>query len=380
MTWKQYAEELERNLKLLHTKLHEGSYRARPSRRVFIPKPDGSQRPLRIASLEDKIVQRAVVEVLNAIYEMDFLGFSYGFRPGRGQHMALDALATGIRRKKVNWVLRCRHSWILRCHRPRMAAADARGPGSRSTTPSTHPQVAEGGSRRGRDQDTDREGKPAGRYDLAVVGERLPSLRLRSVGGPMAASTCARRCNRRALCRRLCVGFSVRGRCASALGRACSPYGKVWLGTPSRQDSLDALASIQCKERGEGKPGTFDFLGFTHICGRAREGRFKLVRRTSRKRMALRLKAIRGALLRWRHLPVPVQGAWIRRVVRGYFAYHAIPTNGHRLQVFRDEVTKAWLHALRRRSQRHRMTWSRMHSLAERWIPRPRILHPASLA
>jgi len=105
VTWEQYGEQLEDRLHDLHDRLHKGAYRAKPSRRVYIPKADGSMRPLGIAALEDKIVQRAVTEVMNAIYELDFLGFSYGFRPGRGQHDALDALATGITTRKVKWVL-----------------------------------------------------------------------------------------------------------------------------------------------------------------------------------------------------------------------------------------------------------------------------------
>src|SRR6266508_1408609 len=105
VTWADYGEDLERNLQDLHRRVHSGAYRARPSRRVYIPKADGRQRPLGIAALEDKILQRAVVEVLNAIYEVDFLGFSYGFRPGRSPHHGLDALTVGITSKKVNWVL-----------------------------------------------------------------------------------------------------------------------------------------------------------------------------------------------------------------------------------------------------------------------------------
>ncbi len=105
VTWEDYGQDLEENLRDLHARVHRGGYRARPSRRVFIPKPDGRQRPLGVASLEDKVLQRAVVEVLNSVYETDFLGFSYGFRPGRSPHQALDALAFGIQRKRVNWVL-----------------------------------------------------------------------------------------------------------------------------------------------------------------------------------------------------------------------------------------------------------------------------------
>lgn len=379
VTWKQYAEGLEDNLRDLHGRLHRGAYRAKPSRRVFIPKPDGTQRPLGIASLEDKIVQRAVVEVLNAIYEVDFLGFSYGFRPGRSQHMALDALATGIRRKKVNWVLDADirgffdaidHEWLRRMLEHRIA--DRRL--LRLIDKWLKAGVIEDGV-----ETWTTVGSPQG----ATISPLLANVFLHYVFDLWVAQWRRRHAHGEMIVVRYAddtvLGFQYEGdarRFWAELGGRMAKFGLELHPTKTRLLRFGTLASLQCRERGERKPGTFDFLGFTHICGKTKKGRFKLVRLTSRKRMAVRLKAIRVALHDGRHLPIPVQGAWIRRVVAGYFRYHAVPTNGHRLQVFHGEVVKAWLRALRRRSQRHRMTWNRILVLAERWIPRPRILHP----
>jgi group II intron reverse transcriptase/maturase len=379
VTWEQYSEGLEDNLRDLHGRLHRGGYRAKPSRRVFIAKPDGTQRPLGIASLEDKVVQRAVVEVLNAIYEVDFLGFSYGFRPGRSQHMALDALATGIRRKKVNWVLDADirgffdaidHGWLRQMLEHRIA--DRRL--LRLIYKWLNAGVIEDGVKT-----WTTTGSPQG----ATISPLLANIFLHYVFDLWVAQWRRQHARGEMIVVRYAddtvLGFQYEDdarRFWAELGSRMSKFGLELHPIKTRLLRFGTLASLQCRERGERKPGTFDFLGFTHACGKTRGGRFKLVRLTSRKRMAARVRAIRVALHRGRHRPVPVQGAWLRRVVTGYFAYHAIPTNGHRLQVFRDEVTKAWLHALRRRSQRHRMPWSRMHSLAERWIPRPRILHP----
>jgi group II intron reverse transcriptase/maturase len=379
VTWKQYAEGLEENLVDLHARLHRGAYRAKPSRRVFIPKSDGCQRPLGIASLEDKIVQRAVVEVLNAIYEVDFLGFSYGFRPGRSQHMALDALASAVRRKKVNWVLDADirgffdaidHGWLRRMLEHRIA--------DRRLLRLIHKWVRAGVIEDGVKTQMD-SGSPQG----ATISPLLANVFLHYVFDLWVAQWRRRHARGDMFVVRYAddtvLGFQYEDdarRFWAELVDRMAKFGLELHPNKTRLMRFGTLASRQCKERGEGKPGTFDFLGFTHICGKTRKGRFKLVRLTSRKRMAARLRAIRAALHRQRHLPVPAQGAWLRRVVVGYFAYHAVPTNGPRLYAFRDEVTKAWKRALQRRSQRHRLRWRRMHHLAERWIPRPRILHP----
>ncbi len=128
--------------------------------------------------------------------------------------------------------------------------------------------------------------------------------------------------------------------------------------------------------RGEGKPETFNFLGLTHICERNERGQYVLVRHTMRKRMTAKLHDVKAELRRRRHRPIPEQGAWIASVVRGFFAYHAVPTNVYALNAFRREVEKLWRKSLRRRGQKDRTNWTRMHLLTQRWVPRARILHP----
>lgn len=379
VTWEQYHAELEKNLQSLHGRLHRGAYRAKPSRRVFIPKADGRQRPLGIAALEDKIVQKAVAEVLNAIYEEDFLGFSYGFRPGRSQHHALDALAVGILRKKVNWVFDADirgfydaidHEWLVRFLEHRIA--DRRI--VRLIQKWLRAGVLQDGAKV-----VDRVGTPQG----ATISPLLANIYLHYVFDLWTEQWRKRHARGDVIVIRyaddLVLGFQDRGdaeRYRTALAERLRQFGLTLHPDKTRLVRFGTLAARQRAERGEGKPETFEFLGFAHICGRSRAGRFLLLRRTSKKRMRATLRAIRQELLGRRHLPIPVQGAWLGRVVQGYYAYHAVPTNIERLDAFRTEVTRAWLHALRRRSQRHRMTWDRMQTLANRWIPRPRGYHP----
>jgi len=178
LSWKTYSAELEGNLRRLHQRLQRGSYRPVPARRVYIPKADGRQRPLGIAALEDKILQSALCEVLNAIYETDFVGFSYGFRPGRNQHQALDAIVVGIRYKKVNWVAGCGHTWILRHHRPPMAAEVSPASDWGSARDATDRKVAQSGSNgRGR-MESQRRRHAARGDDLALASQHIPALRI----------------------------------------------------------------------------------------------------------------------------------------------------------------------------------------------------------
>lgn len=379
VTWDTYGVELEANLRTLHVRVHGGAYRASPSRRVMIPKPDGGERPLGIATLEDKIVQRAVADVLNAVYETDFLGFSYGFRPGRNQHQALDALAVGILRKKVNWVLdvdirgffdAMDHGWMRRFVEHRIA--DKRVVDlvqkwlEAGVLADDHVVITERGSPQG-----------------ATISPLLSNVYLHYVFDLWAARWRRREANGDMIVVRyaddIVVGFQHEAdarRFQDELGTRVATFGLELHADKTRLVRFGKLATRQRAERGEGKPETFEFLGFTHVCGKSRAGRFVLFRHTSKKRMRRRLREVRDELMRRRHLPIPEQGSWISQVVRGYFAYHAVPTNAERLQIFRREITRAWLHALRRRSQRHRLTWERMSALEERWIPRARVLHP----
>ena len=379
VTWKQYQQDLEANLQDLHARLHRGAYRAKPSRRVFIPKADGRQRPLGIASMEDKIVQRAVVEVLNAIYEEDFLGFSYGFRPRRSQHQALDALAVALRGKRVNWVLDADirgffdaidHEWLERFVGHRIADPRVQ----RLIAKWLRAGVLEEGKKV-----VSEKGSPQG----ATVSPLLANIYLHYSFDLWAEQWRRRHARGDMIIVRyaddLVLGFEHEAdarRFWEELRQRLAQFGLELHPDKTRLIEFGRFVDRDRRRRGQGKPETFDFLGFTHICGRTKKGWFMVVRRTSKKRMAATLKALRRMLMRMRHAPVPMQGAWLRRVLQGYFNYHAIRTNLRRLRSFRTQVERAWMHALRRRGERHRMSWARMGLLIERWLPPVRALHP----
>jgi group II intron reverse transcriptase/maturase len=379
VTWDAYGQDLEARLADLHARVHRGVYRAKPSRRVYIPKPDGRQRPLGIAALEDKILQRAVVEVLNAIYEVDFLGFSYGFRPGRSQHHALDAIGTAITCKKVNWVLDADirgffdtidHGWLVKFVAHRI--------GDKRILRLIQKWLAAGVLEDGKWSSTE-EGTPQG----ATISPLLANVYLHYVFDLWVQQWRTRSARGAVYVVRyaddIVLGFQREDdavRFQAEQRQRLEHFGLELHPEKTRLLRFGRFAESSRRERGQGRPETFNFLGLTHICGRSRSGQFLLLRVTVKDRMRAKLKEIRADLLRRRHLPVPVQGEWLAAVVRGYFAYHAVPTNMQRMKSFCFEVTSSWLHALRRRSQRSRMTWERMHRLAERWIPAPRVLHP----
>ena len=379
VTWEQYGAGLEENLRDLHMRLHRGAYRAKPSRRAYIPKADGRQRPLGIAALEDKIVQRAMVEVMNAIYEVDFLGFSHGFRPGRSQHNALDALAVGILRKKVNWVLDADirgffdaidHEWLMKFVGHRIA--DQRV--LRLIQKWMNAGVLEDGK-----WTACKEGTPQG----ATVSPLLANLYLHHVLDLWVQSWRRRQARGDVVIVRYAddfvVGFQYPEdalRFLDALKERLRRFSLELHPDKTRLIEFGRYAVERRESVGKGRPETFDFLGFTHICARTRAGEFLLERRTMKKRMRAKLGEVKTETMRRRHLSVRKQGEWLGGVVRGYFAYHAVPTNIRTLQAFRREATRVWRRALRRRSQRDRTNWERMNRLAERWLPRARILHP----
>jgi group II intron reverse transcriptase/maturase len=379
VTWAAYGENLEANLQDLHRRLHAGSYRAKPSRRAYIPKADGRQRPLGIAALEDKIVQRAVVEVLNAIYEVDFLGFSYGFRPGRKPHDALDALAVGIYKKKVNWMLdadirdfftKLDQAWLMKFLEHRIAdrrvlrlirkwlKAGVIEDGNWSETPEGTPQ---GGS-----------ASPllANVYLHYVLDRWARAWRNRHARGDMIIVRWADD---------FVVGFEHLGDAKQFLRDLGERFAKFSLelnADKTRLIQFGRFAAMNRAERGLGKPETFDFLGFTHICGKGRSGQFWVRRITIKKRMRAKLHEVNDQLKRRRHHPVPEQGQWLASVLRGHYAFYAVPGNFRAISTFRLQVTRHWLKALRRRSQRHRLNWERMNRLSARWLPPARVLHP----
>jgi group II intron reverse transcriptase/maturase len=379
VTWQTYGQQLEANLHDLHARLHRGAFRAKPSRRSYIPKTDGRLRPLGIAALEDKIVQRAVVEVLAAVYEPDFLGFSYGFRPGRSPHHALDALAAAILRRRVNWVLDADirdfftsldHGWLARFLEHRIA--DRRV--LRLIQKWLSAGVIENGAWTQSDQ-----GAPQGasaspllanvylHYVLDLWAQRW---RRRNARGDMVIVRFADD---------FIVGFEHRDdaeRFHADLRERFAGFALELNADKTRLIEFGRFAALDRRRRGLGKPETFDFLGFTHICAKTRNGRFTLKRVTIAKRMRAKLRELKLALMQRRHLPIPEQGRWLASVVRGHLAYYAVPGNSDAIIAFRTQVTRHWCWALRRRSQRSRLDWKRMQRLATRWLPPARIQHP----
>ena len=379
-TWQQYEQNLEARIAQLHEEVHRGSYRALPSKRVYIPKPDGSLRPLGIAALEDKIVQQAVVTVLNAVYESDFLGFSYGFRPGRSQHDCLDALWMGISTTKVNWVLDAdirgffdtiEHGWLMRFIEHRI--------GDRRIL-----RLIQKWLRAGVLEDGVRKPTPVGTPQGAVISPLLANIYLHYAFDLWAQQWRSKHALGQVIMVRyaddLVLGFQNlydAKRFRYAFSQRLGKFGLSLHPEKTRLIRFGRFAAEACRKDGLPRPATFDFLGFTHICGRPRAGGFVLRRLSSKKRMRARLAVIKATLKRLMHRPVCDQGRWIRSVVQGYFNYHAIPGNSSRLTGFRQAVVRLWLQALRRRSQRRRLTWARFGRYADFWIPNPRILHPA---
>ena len=379
LRWTDYEADLERKLEDLHERVQRGAYRALPSRRVYIPKPDGRQRPLAVAALEDKIVQRAVVALLNAIYEQDFLGISYGFRPGRGTHDALDALCVGIDSRKVSWILdadirsffdEISQEWLTRFVEHRIG--DRRI--IRLIQKWLKAGVLEDGivtvGDRGTGQGTVISPLLANIYLHYALDLWAVRWRRREATGDMIIVRYADD---------FIVGFQHESDARCFLDEMRERLREFALSLHPEKTRLiefGRFAAERRKRRGLGKPETFNFLGFTFICGKTRAGKFQLQRKTRRDRMRTKLRMIKEEMWRRMHQPIPIQGKWLWHVVRGYFNYHAVPTNFRALVAFRTEIAKRWHRVLTRRSERTTLNWERMKRLIGEWLPRPRILHP----
>jgi group II intron reverse transcriptase/maturase len=379
-TWQEYENGLEDRLADLHSRVHRGSYRAQPSRRVYIPKADGRKRPLGIASLEDKIVQQAVVTILNEIYEADFRGFSYGFRPGRGAHQALDALAVAIMRKPVNWILdadirgffdNMSHEWTLKFVEHRVA--DPR-----------IVRLIQKWLRAGVSEDGEWSETKVGTPQGAVISPLLANVYLHYVFDLWVEAWREKIARGSMIVVRyaddLVVGFQHRADADQFLSdfkERLLKFGLELHDAKTRLIEFGPNAESDRRQRGEGKPETFTFLGFTHICGKRRSaGNFIVWRKTAKRRMTAKLRQIKAALRERMHEPVDQTGEWLRRVVWGYYLYHAVPGNLDTLGNFYRQVLRRWRCVLGRRSQRGRFRWSRFLKQSERWVPMPRILHP----
>jgi len=382
-TWEHYVENLEANLQDLSHRLRRGAYRARPVRRVYIPKvgKPGELRPLGVPALEDKIVQRATVEVLNAIYEQDFLRFSYGFRPGRSPHQALDALATGIGTRKVSWVLDADirkfydtldHGWLVKLIEHRVA--------DRRVVRLIQKWLKAG---------VLEEGKRVESEVGAVQGGSISPL-LSNIYLHYTLDLWVRQWRQRHACGEVIfvrfaddfvAGFQHRWeaeRFLAELRERFANFGLQLHADKTRIVEFGRFAAQNRRERGEGKPETFNFLGFTHICGRTRKGYFTVLRQTMRQRQQAKLRALKEELRRRMHMPIGKQGAYLRAVLTGHFRYYGVPMNGPALTSFQEAVGRLWWRVLRRRSQKH-LPWRRLRRHIQRWFPPVRICHPYPL-
>ena len=382
-TWHQYGEALEDHLQDLAARLKRGAYRAKPVRRVYIAKDGGGQRLLGVTALEDKIVQRATVEVLNAIYETDFLGFSYGFRPGRSQHRCLDALYAGLLTRPVNWVLdvdirgffdSIDHAWLVKFVEHRIA--DRRI--VRLIQKWLTAGVLEEGKQRHVEQGTPQGGSAspllANIYLHYVFDLWVQRWRGKNARGKVIVVRYADD---------IVLGFQVKSdaeRFRTELAERMQQFALQLHPEKTRLLEFGPSAAARRKRAGLGKPETFNFLGFTHICATKRSnGRFTVLRQTMRRRLQAKLREVTAELRHRMHAPIPAQGQWLSAVVRGHIAYYGVPMNTPALHLFRFQVGRLWHRALCRRSQRGRVTWTRMLRLLHRWLPLARVCHPYPL-
>jgi RNA-directed DNA polymerase len=379
LTWETYEANLERNLEDLHARVQRGAYRALPSRRVYIPKPDGRQRPLAVAALEDKIVQRAVVALLNEIYEAEFLGFSYGFRPGRGTHDALDALVVGITSRKVNWILDADiRSFFDEISQERLVSFLEHRIGDRRII-----RLIQKWLKAGVLEDGTVTVSAKGTGQGSVISPLLANIYLHYVLDLWAKRWRRREATGDMIIVRYADDFIVgfqhevdARRFLDEMRTRLKEFALTLHPEKTRLIEFGRFAAETRKRRGLGKPETFNFLGFTFICGKSRRGKFLVKRKTRRDRMRAKLRMLTEELRRRMHWPIPELGKWLGHVVKGYFNFHAVPTNYRALVVFRDEIIRRWRRALTRRSQKGDVTWAQIMKLSNEWLPQPRIRHP----
>lgn len=379
VTWSSYGENLEENLTDLSDRLKRGGYRARPVRRVYIPKPDGNQRPLGITALEDKIVQRATVEVMNAIYEVDFKGFSYGFRPGRNQHQALDALYVAITTKKVNWILDADiRDFFGSINLENLVKFVERRIADKRVV-----RLIQKWLRAGVLEDEELEYAESGTPQGASVSPLLANVYLHYVYDQWVQEWRKTRARGEVIIVRFAddtiVGFQHQGdaeRFLEELKERLCKFGLELHPDKTRLIEFGRYAARDRAKRGQRRPQTFTFLGFTHICGENRKGKFVVKRQTIGKKLRAKVQAVKTELSKRINQPVSEVGTWLNKVINGYYNYHAVPGNYRALSNFLYQVKRAWFGVLNKRSQRRGVKWYQLDLMAAKWLPSPRIKHP----
>jgi RNA-directed DNA polymerase len=380
VTWQEYGKELEERLSILHDRVQSVRYQAKPSKRTWIPKSDGQKRPIGIASLEDKIVQQALATVLQQIYEEDFLGLSYGSRPGRSQHNALDAVYVAITQRKVSWVLdvdirkfydSLDHEWLMKFVEHRVSDQRIL-------------RLIRKFLRAGVSEDGEWSKTVVGTPQGAVISPLLANIYLHYALDQWVEWWRSHHARGEVYIVRYAddfvMGFQYRSdaeQFQAGLKERLAKFSLEMHEGKTRLVEFGRFAIDDRKEREEGKPETFDFLGFTHICARKKNGRFTIYRKTIAKRLRTKIKDVREKLFKRRHKPVSEQGSWLRAVMQGHFNYYGVPGNRKALDTFRKQIQRSWLQALRRRSQKARsLTWERMKKLIKTWLPTARVIHP----
>jgi RNA-directed DNA polymerase len=376
-TWKDYARNLEANLKDLADRIRRGAYRATPVRRTYLEKPDGRQRPLGVPVLEDKIVQGAAAKVLSAIYETDFLGFSYGFRPERGAHDALTALTVALLRRRVNYVLDADirgffdaliHAWLVKFLQHRIS--DERV--VHLIQKWLNAGVLEDGELRQVSEGTPQGGTISpllANVYLHYVFDLWAQRWRESVKGHVIVVRYADD---------FIVGFERKEDAEQFLAdlrQRLEKFGLELHPEKTRLLEFGRFAAERRRRQGLGKPETFQFLGFTHICGKTRDGKFTVLRHTNRPRMRAKLHKLKEELRQRMHDSVPIVGKWLRAVVRGHFNYFGVPRNLRALSLFRFVLVRLWKRVLDRRSQTGHVRWDRMRRIADHWLPTPELCH-----
>lgn len=380
-TWQSYGQGLVEKVKLLHTKIHTGRYKPCPSKRIWLPKPDGRQRPIGIAVVEDKVVQQALVWVIESIYEEDFLGFSYGFRPKRHQHKALDALYVALTQRKVSWVIdadikgffdNIDHNWMMKFLEHRISDKRALSLVEKMLKAGVSDEGKWSASKVGSPQGSVLSPLLANIYLFYVLDLWINKWREHEARGEIYI---VRFADDFVICSQY---QDDANRLLKALHVRMKKFNLTLHEEKTRLLEFGRFAKQNRAKRGAGKPETFTFLGFTHICSERRSnGTFTVKRLTIAKKQRAKLHEIKLLLMKNRHVNLVIQGKWLKSVAIGYANYYGVPGNTKSLSDFRGQLCKIWIKTLRRRSHKaQKLNWYKMKRIISFYIPTLRLTHP----